>query len=115
MEGEYLFVYGLFRDSGKSLLADSKYCGKTTIEGRIYYVNEFYPGFIRSDGYKTWGDVYLIDPKIFPVLDEYEGDEYIRTKIRTESDIECWIYEYRHDISGFKEIKSGDWMLRSFK
>jgi gamma-glutamylcyclotransferase (GGCT)/AIG2-like uncharacterized protein YtfP len=109
---EYLFVYGLFRDSGNSLLKGSKYCGRTTIEGRIYYVNEFYPGFIRQRGYKTWGDVYLIDKNLFLDLDEYEGDEYKRTKIVTDSDIECWIYEYKFDVSGFKEIKSGDWMLR---
>lgn len=114
MSGEYLFVYGLFRDSGKSLLKDAKYCGRTTIDGRIFYVNEFYPGFVREKGYKTWGDVYLIDTSIFPELDEYEGDEYIRTKITTDSDIECWIYEYKYDISNFKEIKSGDWMLRKF-
>jgi len=112
MSGEYLFVYGLFRDSGKSLLKDATYCGRTTIEGRIYYVNEFYPGFVRDKGHKTWGDVYLINPDIFTDLDEYEGDEYKRTKIVTDSDIECWIYEYKFDVSGFKEIKSGDWMLR---
>jgi len=45
-------------------------------------------------------------------LDEFEGDEYIRTKVRTESDLECWIYEYIHDVSDFKQIKFGDWMLR---
>lgn len=109
--GEFLFVYGLFRDSGNPLL-EGLFCGRSTIEGKIYFVNEFYPGFVRKDGFKTWGDIYLIDPSKFTELDEYEGDEYIRTKIKTENGVLCWIYEYKHDISGFKEIKSGDWMLR---
>jgi gamma-glutamylcyclotransferase (GGCT)/AIG2-like uncharacterized protein YtfP len=109
---EYLFVYGLFRDSGKSLLDNATFCGKSSIPGNLYKVNEFYPGFVPNDKNKVWGDVYLIDPKILPKLDEFEGDEYIRTKVRTSSDIECWIYQYKHDISSFREIKGGDWMLR---
>ena len=108
---EYIFVYGVFRDSGKGLLDDAKFCGKTTIPGRIYRVNDFYPGVILGKG-KVIGDVYLIDPSIFPELDIFEGDEYIRTKVRTASDIECWVYEYKDDVSGFKEIIGGDWMLR---
>jgi gamma-glutamylcyclotransferase (GGCT)/AIG2-like uncharacterized protein YtfP len=109
---EYIFVYGLFRDSGKNLLSDSTFCGKTYVTGKIYKVNEFYPGFVNNKKSKVWGDVYLIDPEILPKLDEFEGHEYIRTKIRTSTDIECWIYEYKYDVSNFKEIKGGDWMLR---
>ena len=109
---EYLFVYGLFRDSGKGLLEQATFCGKTNVTGKIYKVNEFYPGFVREGKKKVVGDVYLIDPALFPQLDHFEGDEYIRTKIRTATDIECWIYEYKYDISKFKEIVGGDWMLR---
>lgn len=112
MHKEYLFVYGVFRDYGKLLLADAIHCGKATINGKLYRVNEFYPGFIKSDNDKVLGDVYLIDPSIFPNLDEFEGDEYIRVKVKTSSDIECWVYEYKYDISSFSEIKGGDWMLR---
>jgi gamma-glutamylcyclotransferase (GGCT)/AIG2-like uncharacterized protein YtfP len=109
---EYLFVYGLFRDSGKNLLGECTYCGKAFINGRLYRVNEFYPGFVFDKNHKVWGDVYLIDPINFPQMDEYEGDEYIRIKVRTSSDVECWVYQYKHDVSKFEEIKGGDWMLR---
>ena len=108
---EYLFVYGQFRDIAKKLLNKPIFCGKATIKGKIYKVNEAYPGLVDGKG-KVLGDVYLIDPTIFPELDEFEGDEYIRTKIKTDSDIECWIYKYIHDISNFEEIKGGDWWLR---
>jgi gamma-glutamylcyclotransferase (GGCT)/AIG2-like uncharacterized protein YtfP len=45
-------------------------------------------------------------------LDVFEGDEYVRKRTRTSTDVECWIYEFRDDVSDFKEIKGGDWMLR---
>jgi gamma-glutamylcyclotransferase (GGCT)/AIG2-like uncharacterized protein YtfP len=109
---EYLFVYGLFRDSGKNLLGECTYCGKSFINGKLYRVNEFYPGFVFDKKSKVWGDVYLIDPINFPQMDEYEGDEYIRIKVRTSSDVECWVYQYKYDVSKFEEIKGGDWMLR---
>lgn len=108
---EYLFVYGLFRDSAKNLLGQVTNCGKANIEGKLYKVNEFYPGYVPGKG-KVWGDVYLVDPNLFDKLDEFEGDEYFRTKVRTSTDIECWVYQYKYDVSKFKEIKGGDWMLR---
>jgi gamma-glutamylcyclotransferase (GGCT)/AIG2-like uncharacterized protein YtfP len=108
---EYIFVYGQFRDSARSLLGIAKYCGKANISGKIYKVNEFYPGWIPGDG-KVWGDVYLVDPNLFQILDEFEGDEFTRVKVRTSTDIECWIYQYKYDVSNFKEIIGGDWMLR---
>jgi gamma-glutamylcyclotransferase (GGCT)/AIG2-like uncharacterized protein YtfP len=108
---QYIFVYGLFRDSGRGLLNDATFCGRATVNGKIYRVSEFYPGFVNAKG-KVFGDVYLIDPSILPKLDEFEGDEYFRTKIHTSIDIECWIYQYKNPIDNFKEIKGGDWILR---
>lgn len=109
---EYLFTYGLFRDAGKFVLGlDAVHCGKAYVEGKIYKVNEFYPGFVPGEG-KVWGDVYLFNEKNLPKMDEYEGDEYVRSKIRTSTDIECWIYQYRFDVKNLEEIKCGDWYLR---
>lgn len=108
---EYLFVYGLFRDSARNLLGQFTHCGKAFVKGKLFKVNEFYPGFTPGDG-KVWGDVYLINPDVFKQLDEFEGHEYLRTKVKTSTDIECWIYQYKYDTTQFKEIKTGDWMLR---
>ena len=108
---EYLFVYGVFRDSARTLLGETTFCGKTTINGKLFKVNEFYPGYVKGEG-KVIGDVYLIDPIVLDKLDEFEGDEYIRTKTRTSTDVECWVYEYKYDTKGIKEVRSGDWMLR---
>ena len=110
---EHIFVYGVFRDNSKKLLGDCCFCGKASVNGKLYRVDDFYPGFVETnDKSKVWGDVYLIDSSILPDLDHFEGDEYFRRKIKTSTDIECWIYEYKNDISGFKEIKGGDWILR---
>lgn len=109
---EYLFAYGQFRDSAKTLLGKVEYCGKSTINGKIYKVNEFYPGFAPSNSGKVVGDIFLIDSDKFDDLDKFEGDEYVRIKQRTSSDIECWVYAYKYDTSGFKEIRGGDWYLR---
>lgn len=111
MEKSYIFVYGLFRDQAKSLLGNVKHFGKSSISGKIYKVNEFYPGFVRGIG-NVYGDIYEFEESNLPLLDEYEGDEYNRNKIMTSSGIECWIYEYKHDISNFDLIRAGDWMLR---
>ncbi len=108
---EYLFVYGQFRDIAKKLLKEHVFCGRATIDGKIYKVNESYPGFVDGDG-KVFGDVYLIDGSVFPDLDEFEGDEYDRVRMMTSLDIECWVYKYKYDITTFNEIKCGDWWLR---
>jgi gamma-glutamylcyclotransferase (GGCT)/AIG2-like uncharacterized protein YtfP len=112
MEKEYLFVYGQFRDSSKNLLDNPTYCGRATVDGKIYRVNDFYPGLISGADGKVLGDVYLVNSSNFEELDEFEGDEYIRTKLRTSTDVYCWVYVYKYDISEFTEIKGGDWLLR---
>jgi gamma-glutamylcyclotransferase (GGCT)/AIG2-like uncharacterized protein YtfP len=108
---EYVFVYGVFRDSARNLLGQFTHCGKAYVKGKLFKVNEFYPGFVPGEG-KVWGDIYLINPEVFEKLDEFEGDEYLRSKIKTSTGIECWIYQYKYKTDNFPEIKNGDWLLR---
>lgn len=109
---DYIFVYGLFRDQSKPMLGDAIHCGKSYISGKLFKVNEFYPGWISEGVGKVWGDVYLFDSNLLTEMDIYEGDEYRRVKVVTSSDLQCWVYEYKYDVSNFLEIKSGDWHLR---
>lgn len=108
---EKIFIYGLFRDQAKTLLGQFNSLGRHSVSGKIYKVNEFYPGFKPGSG-RVWGEVVEVDLDKFSSLDEYEGHEYERVKIKTESGLDCWIYQYKYDISSFKEIKTGDWFLR---
>lgn len=108
---DYIFVYGLFRDQSKRMLGEAIFCGKASIEGKLYKVNEFYPGYVPGEG-KVWGDVYLFDTELLPQMDEYEGSEYKRVRVKTSSDIECIVYQYKDDITNCTQIISGDWYLR---
>ena len=109
---QYLFVYGLFRDSARPLLGDMWSCGRASVKGSIYRVNEFYPGFKPDSDEQVWGEVFIIDKSVLPELDEFEGEEFHRRKITTSTDLTCWIYEFIGDCKQFKKIKKGDWMLR---
>lgn len=109
---DYLFVYGLFRDSAKPLLGDYFSCGRASVPGDIYKVNEFYPGYKVGNKSHVWGEVILIDQKVLPKLDEFEGEEFERQRIKTSTDLLCWVYVYRGDCTSFKKIKAGDWLLR---
>ena len=112
MKKEHIFVYGMFRDTAKSLLEETVFCGKAFVSGKIYKVNNFYPGFKREQIGKVWGDVFLISSDVIHKLDEFEGHEYTREKIITSTDVDCWIYVFNGDVSGYEEIKGGDWLLR---
>lgn len=106
-----IFVYGLFRDQAKGLLGEVKFIGKDSIKGKMYRVNEFYPGFKEGDGL-VYGDVYSFDEDNLPVLDLYEGDEYVREKIVTSLGRTCWVYKFKYNVDDKLIIKGGDWMLR---
>jgi gamma-glutamylcyclotransferase (GGCT)/AIG2-like uncharacterized protein YtfP len=108
---ENLFIYGLFRDQARNLLGDFKEVGRRSVRGKIYKVNEFYPGFIPGEG-EVWGELISVDENVLPALDEYEGYEYDRVRIKTSDGTDCWIYQYKFDISNFKHLTKGDWMLR---
>lgn len=109
---EYIFVYGMFRDAARPMLGEIISCGRTSIKGSLYKVNEFYPGFVLDGDDTVFGEVFLIDPIVFEKLDEFEGTEYTRMKLKTKNDLECWIYVYISSLDNCREIKSGDWLLR---
>lgn len=113
MKMEYLFVYGMFRDSAKGLLEDAKFCNKDYIHGIMYRVNEFWPGVVLNNKKdRVLGDVYLIKGDLFSKLDEFEGEEYRRVRVRTVSGVDCWVYEWALEVDNLKEIDGGDWILR---
>ena len=112
MTKEYLFAYGMFRETARTLLGDFVNCGMSTINGKLYRVNDFYPGYKKDDKSKVYGNVYAINEERLKELDEFEGSEYTRKKVVTSNDIECWVYEYNQPVRNDQLIKGGDWLLR---
>ena len=108
----YLFAYGMFRDAARNLLGKPKHIGRKSVTGTMWRVDPFYPGVVLDNKNIVWGDLYEIDTKVLPELDEFEGEEYSRKIIKTQDGIECWIYEWILPTTSFKMIKSGDWLIR---
>jgi gamma-glutamylcyclotransferase (GGCT)/AIG2-like uncharacterized protein YtfP len=109
----YVFVYGLFRDQARKMLGeDAKLIKRTSINGIMYKVNDFYPGVVLSKKSKVWGDLFQINPNLLDKLDEWEGDEYKRDIIQTTDGIKCWAWIWIRDVKDYEIIKGGDWYLR---
>jgi len=106
-----VFIYGLFRDQANPILGQFESLGNDSVKGKIFRVDEFYPGFVPGDG-RVWGEVVSVYEYVIPLLDEYEGHEYDRVKVITDRGFDCWVYQYKFSVDKFKEIMKGDWMLR---
>jgi gamma-glutamylcyclotransferase (GGCT)/AIG2-like uncharacterized protein YtfP len=119
---ECLFVYGtllksfdheVIRSVGHHLQLN----GPGTLMGRLYDLGD-YPGYVEAaDGYLIQGEVYQVkEPqKVFNVLDEYEGEEYVRKRLIVQlngsEDIRCWVYVYQDTLPPqCKEIINGDYI-----
>ena len=88
------------------------------IPGRLYDFGR-YPGAVRSNEAEDWlhGELHRLDDlELLPVLDEYEGSEFIRATAPAQTldrgTIDCWIYWYVGDATG-RLIPSGDWLQRA--
>lgn len=64
---------------------------------------------------EVFGEVYRIDDpsRAWPILDDYEGDEFERsvTPVRMDDGqiLQAWAYFYRGDTSEKDRISSGDY------
>lgn len=117
-----LFVYGTLRRGSDNqyarLLAErGTFVSTATVPGRVYDFGP-YPGAAASDGpnEQVHGEVLQFDdPQLLPLLDEYEGEEYVRTRVAAQLEsgdvVECWIYWYTSIPRG-RLIESGDWFRR---
>lgn len=91
---ENLFVYGSLKyKPARDLLGDCVFVQRSSVKGKLFLVENQYPGYVPGRGL-VFGEIYAVENGQFDQIDEYEGDLYLRRKIMTTSQIECWIYEY---------------------
>jgi gamma-glutamylcyclotransferase (GGCT)/AIG2-like uncharacterized protein YtfP len=120
MSSHYLFVYGtLRRDSGtewsRRLAANPEFIGSGHVPGTLFEIGS-YRGMVpaQSENDSVVGEVFqVVDPAAFwPILDEYEGDEFERREVPVRLDdgniMNAWVYYYRGDTAGQSRVLSGD-------
>lgn len=125
----HVFVYGTLRageinDIGRAAalhgIAEPKLVGAVAVAGQLYDFGA-YPGMVAADGEEVvLGDVYSVDERLVPVLDEIEDvypgiDGLFRPH---EASVElggrryaCLFYPVaEHAVTGRPRIESGDWV-----
>lgn len=86
--------------------------------GRLYDLGSF-PGAVPGEG-TIYGELFrLTDPKVWAILDRYEGYDpdheaaslFIRREVTLEvpTDRTAWVYWYNKDPAGHPPVPSGDW------
>jgi gamma-glutamylcyclotransferase (GGCT)/AIG2-like uncharacterized protein YtfP len=87
-----LFVYGTLRrgQSAAHLLQTARFLSTATIRAQRAQ-NGIYSGLVPGDD-AIEGELYEIPAALFPVLDEYEGDAFVRREVDTSQDAKAWVY-----------------------
>lgn len=128
MQATYVFVYGTLRAQtlrGDLLARFGEYLGEGVIQARLFEVAG-YPGAVVADNPSALvtGEVYrLRQPRIaWPNIDQYEGcaansprpHEFVRerypVRLSDGRQITAWVYFYQRDVSGLRQIYSGDFL-----
>lgn len=118
---DYLFVYGTLRKNydlklKSRVAAELDYVGRAKVGGTMYNIGR-YPGAVKEkNDNEIIGEVFLVSnaDKVFKVLDEYEGREFVRKKnrvqLRSGKTVNAWIYWYNDDTAGKQKIKYKDYL-----
>ena len=116
----YLFAYGTLRRGLESPVKEAierqlSYVGEGLVTARLYDLGA-YPAAIKGSGTEVvTGDVFDVTnvDTTFQLLDEYEGDEYIRelvdVKLKNGETVKAWIYWYNKDLDETMRIEETDY------
>lgn len=124
-DSHFLFVYGTLMRNAHHPQAQhfhqaARFLGPARWQGRLYLVS-YYPGAVPSELTEdiVHGELWtLTNPQTLALLDQYEEcsprdplpHEYTRS-IETvwlgEQALKAWVYIYKRDTNGLKQITSG--------
>lgn len=112
-----LFAYGLLQPGGSGWAMVAPHAAgparAATVPGAILDTGRGYPAWLPGGAGRARGTVVpLHDPAtLLPVLDRFEGPDYVRTRIVLPADgTVCWAYAWRSATTGFVELPGG-WPL----
>ena len=126
---DYVFVYGRLRkdypyEKFVNPVLLGKYIGEGSVNGRLY-LNEMEVLAVECANpmLNIFGDIYLTEqlPELLAEMDKiliYNKDNDRESLFnRKLANIECfgktyscWVYFYKHDVSKFEAIPSGDYL-----
>ncbi|WP_064093221.1 gamma-glutamylcyclotransferase [Rossellomorea aquimaris] len=122
----YVFVYGSLRrnESNHALLKEAELIYEQSwVRGTLYDTKRGYPALKEGNG-RVYGEVYKINSKILPTLDNLEGylenqldNLYTRKLIEVQTDsglLEAYVYYAKSEDMLQEEIVSGDWKVHRF-
>lgn len=95
---ELLFVYGTLKSKEvqRKVIGREINSSKDALKGykltKTMINNEIYPAIIRDDKSKVYGELLKLDIEDLKKIDDYEGNDYDRTKILLESGLTAWVY-----------------------
>ena len=98
--------------------------GKGYFSGKLFHINDEYPGAIHIEGVETkvFGQLFTINPEAYQQVmrlfdryerfkeDDAENSLFVRTVVNiqtAEHQVPCWVYLYNKDTEGLTEISSG--------
>ena len=107
-----LFVYGTLRRGGLSHHYLEPYpllYSGLRMRGLALYDAGWYPFAVRAGtGSSIVGDLLEVPVSLLPVLDEYEGDGYVR-HFRKEDQVLLYLKK-DEKVSGYPLVPDGDWL-----
>lgn len=114
---ELVFVYGTLRKGATNheRMAGAQAVSDAWILGRLYAI-DWFPGMLLDDeeGIPVRGEVYGVDREGLRALDEFEGASFERVKalvnLKSGESQEVWVYEFRGELKGKKELIPADWL-----
>lgn len=91
----------------KPLIAEQE--GTTVLPGTLYDTARGYPALVLGEGSGVSAQVFrLRDPaSALPILDDYEGSEYDRLRIRLDDGTCCWVYAWRGSAGSMRPLPRG--------
>lgn len=119
----HVFVYGTLRRGGindiNRLHPAPRFVSPARVKGMLYHLGD-YPGMTLGGDAWVQGEVYAIDPRLEPALDEIEDlgshptDEYVKREILVDvvgDALRCLVYEINPKYAQPElRVHDGDWM-----
>lgn len=112
-----VFVYGTLRKDGVNPCCGygGKYLHGDSVNGTLFDLGAFPGWYDQSSTGVVLGDVYEVDKPTLDALDAYEseGTLYDRITVRTDRNMEVFIYRLKGwIITGHRPpvVPSGDWL-----